>query len=220
MQDSRQAQYVVKHFNRLLGLRIIPLGLYAIFLATWGIWLRPFLFPMKLSSLEILIFFILMEVVLIGLTLLINRYYQRILGPSRTSEPGLQESTRQRGTLILLFFIYLIGTSIDLQEHLPLSVFGLLVATSMFFYWWQMGRVQIQYSVLAPVVAILSLLPLLSGAMHSQIFFNGSDQYWNIVQTIIGVVLIVCGIGDHLLLLRVLKFAGNAAGQHYEEDVE
>lgn len=197
--------YIIKHFNTLPGLRVVPLGLLAISLAVWRIWLQHIFSQAGLFSTEAFIFFSIMAGILIGLALLINRYYQRILGSFGTVESDPQVSTRQRGTLILLFLIYLVSTSVDFQNHLPISMFGLSVATTMFLYWWQMERVQIYYIILAPVVAILSLLPLLVKVLHSHLFFYSSSQYWNIIQLIIGLTLILCGVGDHLFLLKALK---------------
>lgn len=196
-----------RRFNMLSGLRIIPLGLFVISLAIWRIWLQHGLFSSGLPASETFVFLILMEAILLGLAVLINHYYQRILAPFGTLELDPEESRHQRSTLLLLFFIYLVGTSVDSQELFPISVFGLAVGASLFFYWWLPGHRQIYYLISALLVVILSLLPLFFPTMHSPFFFNGADQYWNIVQPVIGFTLILCGIGDHLLLLKALKVA-------------
>src|SRR5579883_2154629 len=114
----------------LEGLRIIPFGLYLVFLACWQIWLHM-LFG------ENTLFFIIPFAALSILAFLIDHVYQKKAQSVLVDYVSPRDSMQRRGTLLLFFSLYLLGTAIDITGHLPISILGAAVGVVVVLYWYQ-----------------------------------------------------------------------------------
>ena len=187
MRRLERVKYVTKNYRTLQGLRQVPIGIFllAVAISNSGIW--PWYTVWKpVSDLCVL------ALMLVGHAL-VGVYYKKNFGQ-------VQPVTRsERDTRIGIVFVLtlVVAFVLDVVFWPPVSVIGLTLAAGLFGGWWKDGKLKVHYVPAAGVLAVVSLLPLMSTITPEQLFGVG-------IPLSLGVVTIFIGVGDHLVLKRFL----------------
>ncbi|MBA2287624.1 MAG: hypothetical protein H0W02_19280 [Ktedonobacteraceae bacterium] len=208
MQQVKRIQFITKYYNMLQGLVLVPFGIYCLFISIWNTWLRPAIFPQGFDVLGELLFLAISIAILLALIYLAQIYYRWKFGLVKASP---QSTGMLVAELIGIFVLIMIGMSIDERLHPHVSAVGLLVTVILCVHWQLLNRMQRHYLIIAGIFVILSLLPLFSNTLYTQVFLSGPDQYGNILNTIAGLTFVTCGILDHLVLTRTMAQARRTA---------
>jgi hypothetical protein len=200
MQDHyAQIRFMAANYSKLQGLRALPPGILAVFVAIWALYNQG---PTADLSEPIL--------VAIGAALLywlIDRYYSIVFGQ-------VKQTPRQRkwecissagfGVLALLAFL------LDTTEILPISTLGLVLAASFFEYIWRANKPE--WRIILPLfpeniiasilIVIMGLLPLFG---ISWWMILGIKSQIVGVFMIFGMVIVLTGILGHLRMLQALS---------------
>ncbi len=199
MEKMERVRSVTRHYNALRGLLLVPAGLYMIMAALWHMKFHSLLFPGGGNDWTTSLFILLIFSSIVGLTLLITRYYRRRFGQV---EPTPEEEQRMRLVPLVWMAIYCGGSYLDLSYHPPVSFFCLFLAAGLLLYWRSMDRLPRHYLGLAITIAVIGLLPLFN-PVRNLLFLHGFTSYIEeFVYPLAGSIAIIAGIGNHLLLQR------------------
>ncbi|MCC6189516.1 MAG: hypothetical protein IT318_10795 [Anaerolineales bacterium] len=183
MYDLQRVRFVTGQFYYLQGLRIVPIGLYLVLLATG--WLgRQGDCTLQLPAL----------LLALALYFVAGRYYERRFGRVQ------RQSQRAAEALLVLvaLIVFLAANAIDAVGQLPVSLTGLGMASFLFAVYAVHGsRYRQHYAILGVGMLVLSLLPLAwkqTGLSLDRVLLGA-----------FGLAYVVGGVLDHLLLTRTLK---------------
>ena len=203
MQDLKRVRYVTANYASLQGLKMVPLGLWLWLGAAGGFGWWPWYKRWRPVS------GLLALCVACVLWLLVGFYYTRTFG---RVQPTPQ---RTRHMLLIGVMVLVVGCPwllisgfIDAAMQPPVSVLGLTVAV-LLALWCSTGNLQKHYLIAVVLIAGVSFLPLLDIISRDRLFGG-------VFSAIVGSVLIVGGITDHLLLLRNLK---PLLEEHHDGDI-
>ena len=191
MENLEKVRYVTSNFNRLKGLNMTLMG---VVVAITGLWTNR-----HQGDLSLLIILV---VAFVPLQLLLNRYYRKTFGQvSRTQKDlrGEWIANILGGVLGLAAFIA------DTTGVLPFSAVGLLFAAMFVWEYVWVNRTFTEkrrsyYLVFAIIIVLVSLLPLFGlGTLWRTLGF--ADPIFG-VMTIVGLLLIVAGLLDHVFLMK------------------
>ena len=187
MENLTRIRYITRNFDTLQGLKMVPFGLY--FLATGAGWLGEqgdLSLSLPAFALTILAYW------------LISRYYTRNFGRVYPERSNIVNNILLPLVVILILWI---AAAVDYWMRLPVSIFGLTLAITLFGWWWlQDQRTRVHYAVMSGLIALISLAPL-----------SGIGEGWSIIQPprtlfnlLVGVIFVIGGILDHLILVNSL----------------
>jgi len=191
-QDLERVRYVTTNFNYLQGLAMMPVGV--IFLAFAAIevgWL-----PVPGWG----------SIVGLGLALVLawtaHQYYNRTFG--RVVSESCIPRNPNWGAIIGVWTLGLglmIGALLlDTWLNPPVILFGLTTAALTFAYYWPRRSFAAHYLAIAGVIALISLFPLVGGSIDNPVFRPSILSF-----VIMGLLFVVGGLFDHILLARTLK---------------
>lgn len=198
-----QIQFIAANYSRLQGLRLVPVGLLSIFVVIWAMYNQG-----RSANLEAPILAVVAAALLYWLT---DRYYNRIFGQIRQTP---SQRRREAAWSIVFSALALLGFALDTTEILPISVFGLAFAASLFADFWRATQSVRNEAfayfpenfVAAIAVLLVSILPLFGLAWWKS--FGIQEQVVGMF-AVISVVLILAGIWGHIRITRDLT-AGEA----------
>lgn len=196
MLDLKRVQYIAANYYYLQGLKIVPLGIiFVVWAAMRGgliqsnEWIYEFLSVWGFA-------------IGFGLYGFIQLFYDRVYGRAGFEmclpEPGKRLASFARMTAIV---VALIGAAmLDQWLQPPVLLFGLTIAGLMLVYYWPRRDFAMHYMIMALLIAAASLLPLIS-----MLTGDGSLKPAVASFAMVGLVFIVGGILDHLLLVRTMR---------------
>lgn len=195
----RRIQYVTANYGELQGLRLVPLGLFFFTQAAGKAGIEPWTavtVPTSWAQTAVCAPALLLFVA-------IGIYYRRTFG--NVSPPPASARSVLSG--IVIFGSYVLGVTLDLigwrNDWPPVSLlallFGLRISTAHLV---RDGRAQMHYVLLGGMLAGTSLLPLAAGVgLDDPIFGSGGA----ISTIVLGLLCIVGGVLDHLMLVRTFQ---------------
>jgi hypothetical protein len=186
--DAKTIRFVTANYAQLQGLRLVPLGMF-LMLCAWadlaGLFDRAE-HPHGIPA-EILTRVGLAGLLAFLLVLAAPIYYHSRYG---SIEPrDRRERNRWIAATVIGFFML---AKVDRQLQWPVSLQLLLVSVALFVTVWHDGWIRRHYLVPALAWLVASRLPALDISRMDVLLGLG------------GLTLIVCGLGDHLLLTRTL----------------
>lgn len=204
IRDLERVRYVTENYDNLQGLTRVPIGLAL--LIVWAFFLIS---GFEISSQPVADIFITLSLLAGGVLILlffrIRKYYTRRYGRVRVF-PRLFSRRRAVGGVVALtilfagaFFVLWLGASVELVS-LPLILLG-LGAMEMIDRWPE-RRLRPHYFVAGALAALAGLVVLflvLSGIRYPDVLLL------HLMSAFIGLVLVIGGVLDHLLLVRTMK---------------
>lgn len=191
MQDLQRVRYVTKNYRELQGLRLAPLGL---FLLLWGTirWLGA---PTWLTDSPVP--FLLALIVGLFSNKIMESYYQSRFG---YVEPDPERTRRERrwsmiGPLVA-FMAIVLDEALQLQEIVVWLLWMTPVLAYMFIVEWPHRRFTIHRIIAGLFLVGVNALPLLGITRLSS---------YTLGLITIGLMLVIIGLIDHLLLVRTFK---------------
>jgi len=196
MEDLKRMRVITAHYRSLQGLRMLPWFLWVLALGA----VNPAMgLPQGRLDYQCLLIVPGLAVPWM-LSRLIGNYYDRVFGRVE----GLPPRNRPVEVLAGVVFVVMayIAFVIDSLQWLPVSMVGLIMAAAFFAQWWRSGRFLVHALALAALLMVLSLLPLagIPADGHWTRLFGGF-----IVPIVLGVVLSIGSVFDHIALVRNLK---------------
>ena len=195
-QDLERVRYVTTNFNYLQGLAMMPVGaIFLIFAAMEAGWL-----PMPTWGSEVL------NLVGLGVALALawiaHQYYNRTFGRvvSESCVPRNPNWAAIIGVWTLIFGLLVGALLLDSWLKPPVILFGLTMAALTFAYYWPRRSFAAHYLAIAGVIALISLFPIVGASAENPAFRPSILSF-----IILGLIFIVGGLFDHILLARTLK---------------
>ncbi|RJP46953.1 MAG: hypothetical protein C4583_17820 [Anaerolineaceae bacterium] len=200
-----QIKFFASNYSRLQGLRLVPVGLLSLFVATWSNTRQGQLDgPLTALLVTILLYW------------LIDRYYNRVFGQVKQTP-----SQRKRETITSIAFgaLALLAFALDTAEIIPVCALGLVFAAALFADFWHATRsVRKEAFATFPenfaasiLILIVSILPLFGIT-----WWEG----WGIksqvtgVFVIVGIVIFLTGIWGHIRITRDLSTVEAKTDEH------
>ncbi len=195
MQNLERVRTITRNYAELQGLRMVAFGLWFILFAVGALGRHgdmTYAFPALL--------------VVLALYWAIGEYYHRTWGrvaPRR----GPRDWAIMCISAAVVLAAWVLTSLIQDRYHLPLSLFGLVLAALQLLYWWWEGRFRSHYLWISGILVLVSLLPLTGVQFPPSAPYNMIDKYNidSLSVTILGIDFILGGLFDHLLLVRSLK---------------
>jgi hypothetical protein len=178
-------RWVIRHYAQLQGLRVVPLGVVFLASAAWRAGFRGWL-PHGISSRAA--FFIGLAIA-VAISFPIQRWYRRHFGRARS-----RSTWRDATGLMLLTVGFVVCSSLDERLH-GISIPALFVGCALLSTVIASEGRRWHYG---PVAASWILV-----AMAGRMGLTPSIGYV-LLDGLIGVSAIVCGLGDHRLLSKTL----------------
>ena len=208
-ETLRRIQFVTTYYDWLQGLRFVPLGLMGLGLAVWLAVSGEEKPRLREHPVEVA----LAVGLAVGLYAVLGAYYRRRFGVVRASA-----STRKRmvwgiGLAAALGLLTGGGAAVAQKlsgsTHLPVLVGLLLLGLTIVVGWYWSGRVAHHYLPVAGVVVVLGLLDALGAspvcALLERLPFATASRCAVVTLTgVTGATLIMVGLLDHRLLVRML----------------
>lgn len=206
MQHVERVRYVAGSYDNLQGLRWVPFGIWFLLIAfgesgfavpgwvpVWGIYLSyiaGLLLAMVLWALVGLFYY--------------DRKFGNVLGYSPRAE---KDRTRPRTERAALIVFGLLCVSVFTVVSPPVWLFGPVLAWPLFVFWRSQRRFGYHhYAVLSVLVLLLGvILGLLSVLDVISVGVLPAGKWWTVNVAMAGVVLVVGGVFDHLLLSRTMR---------------
>jgi hypothetical protein len=186
--EHNQIRFVTANYHQLQGLRLVPLGLLLVLLGMLNSGLVPPAFGAVRA--RYLTWIGIASMLLVALTVLAPVLYRRRYG----SVDPVARGWRNAWITAAVVGVLVLGR-LDTLVQWPVRTSLFLVSASLFITVWHDGRMRAHYLVPAVAWLVVSFLPTLNmspAATRLTVFGLG------------GLTLIVCGIGDHLLVTRTL----------------
>jgi hypothetical protein len=187
--EHNRIRFVTANYQQLQGLRLVPLGLLLMLL---GVINSAYdrLPPVGAARASLLTWFGFAFLLLIGLTMMAPVLYRLRYGSTEPFDRGWRN-----GWITAAIVGFLVLLRFDRLVQWPVRMSLLLVSASLFITVWHDGRIRTHYLVPAVVWLVVSFLPILNlSPAETRLTVFGLG----------GLTLIVCGIGDHLLLTSAL----------------
>jgi hypothetical protein len=176
-----RVQFLSRNYESLQGLRAAPLGVFAV---VFGLNLLIADWPAPAPAIGMLLLFASLVAMPVA-HLALRAYYRRTFGYA-------QPRPNTRDALYALLFV--IGLALDGQFGLPVSLFALAAVVYLLDQWWRARDLRFHYALLA--------LVMLGYALATALIPAGQRLAASAVA--IGVVILLGGLLDHLLLLRLV----------------
>jgi len=205
LPELQRTRFITENYNTLRGLIIVPGGFGIFLFGAWGLWLQQLLMPHGLSNnaafiIQFILFCLLMSCIF-GLTHLITKYYDHTFGKIEYKD---NKAEQKQTVWMFLIVLCSVGAAFDTAFHPPVSVTGLLIAILFFIRWWSLERVPTHYLVVALLMALISIFPSIDGQLYQQWLAYKNEFYTSLVYVLIGPLIMICGILDHLILVHTL----------------
>lgn len=194
-------RHVASNFNELQGLKLIPLAIYF-----WGIALSWselwywFTIWRPLSTLGLLI-------VCIILYVLIDNYYRKRFGQATALPEKKLSQQKLFGVIFVIAFIA--SGNIEYYAALPFGLTSILITGWLFFLLYAYRPVRNHYVVWSAVMLLMGLLPVFGLYDVYSVYLFGSGAVGSII--VLGMVILLAGILDHLTLLRSIPQTAESA---------
>ena len=195
VRDLERVRYVTENYEQLQGLRNIPLGL--ILLALGAFMLSSARLP-PFSPVASDVFFygsFALLIVAISLYFVIGNYYERRFGWVHT----FSMNRKQVVAAITGITVLLVIGSVNLVFQPPIHMIWLVWGISLTAVYWRERRFRIHYVAIGVLVSVLSFTPLLS-ISRTELSYDAGG-----LMLFFGILLVVGGFFDHLLLVRTMK---------------
>ncbi|MFZ6026107.1 MAG: hypothetical protein ACOYYS_00210 [Chloroflexota bacterium] len=209
MESRRKVQFLVAHYSTLQGLKLVPIGLLCVYLPIWGNFSGELLSRLLAACVYI--------GVMAGLTYLVEWWYKRTFGVVRPTVHeqwvnGLAMAFAGAFSLVVFWLDYYL-------LHLSGFLFGLWFAAALVWDYVRaliaVGEHNIWFFPAPPIVAIVmilsSLLPLV-GVPWWQLL--GLRSAWSGVFLMMGLLMIVLGVSNHVYLVRSLPRLPEVKNEH------
>jgi hypothetical protein len=194
----KRIRFVTANYYQLQGFRLVPFGIFALLVRAsyrgWFDWLpgRPVHEPGGLG----VVWGPLAFVAAIACALTATAYYRKRYGAVAPNGRG-----RRNWLLGLAIISFFALAQIDARVAWPISLSSLLVSASLGITVWADGWARAHYLFGAVAWLAVSIMPAFHPDLPTALLAYDSA---------IGLTLIVCGIGDHLLITRTLGETGRA----------
>jgi hypothetical protein len=200
MQDHyTQIRFMAANYSRLQGLRALPPGILAVFVAVWALYNQG---PSADLSKPILV--AILAALLYWLT---DRYYIHVFGQVKpTPHQRRWEFISSVGFSVLALLAFMLDTT----EILSISTLGLVLAASFFEYVWRANKSEwrkvlllFPENIIASIlIVIISLLPWFGISWWRLL---GMKSQIVAVFMVFGIVIILTGILGHVRMLQALS---------------
>jgi hypothetical protein len=194
----RKIRFVTANYYQLQGLRLVPLGVFLLLVGAngrgWFDWLpgRPVNPPGDLG----IVWGPLAFLAAIAAALAATAHYRRRYGA--VAQYGRRRRNWLLGLAMVGFFAL---AQVDARVEWPILFSPLLISVSLFVTVWADGWVRAHYLFGAIAWLAVSLMPAFQPEPATALLaYYGAG----------GLTLIVCGIGDHLLITGTLEETGDA----------
>lgn len=196
MRSLERVRYVTRYYEKLWGLKLVPVGLFMILLASGESGLGPSWLRSGQVSIPGLMVFVLM----IGLMWAAGVYYRRSFG--RVVRGASERNMAFDAVIGVAVFGAVISVNwLDAVLRPTVSLTGITIAALLVLWWFATSKARRHYLILAALLLVLTLLPLLGAPFDARFPFDDMVG----AALVSGVGLIVIGVGDHLLLARTFK---------------
>ncbi len=209
--ERKEIEYVTKISHDGYGLPMAIWGLIGLFPPVWGFIISPLLASLNISNDTIdtacllsLAFFI---VLAIYLTVLSLKFYRRTYGRVRIEKNEMRKmELRYWLYMIPVITAFTAGIWADKNIHPPMSVSLLCLAGFSFVFWFEKGRGISNHQLwLGILILLLSLFPLLVFERREEVYGFSLLEYATLLCGILGLIVTIEGVFDHLILTRTLK---------------
>ena len=200
MQDHYyQIRFMAANYSRLQGLRALPPGILAVFVAVWALFNQG---PNADLSKPILV--AILAALLYWLT---DRYYNHVFGQVKpTPHQRRWEFVSSVGFSVLALLAFILDTT----EILSISTLGLVLAASFFEYVWRANKSEwrkvlllFPENIIASILIVsISLLPWFGISWWRLL---GMKSQIVAVFMVFGIIIILTGILGHVRMLRALS---------------
>jgi hypothetical protein len=186
---AERIQFVTGNFYQLQGLRLVPLGLFFLYGAAssrgWFDWLpgMPVDGPGDLGNAWTILFWV-------GILTVAWSVEARYRGFGTVVQ---FPRTRRNTYIAVAIAAFLCGVALDIVIGFPVRLGQLVLAVSLLVVVYADGRFRQHYLVSAMAWLAVAATPL---------FDVSADQMKFATTLCAGITLIICGVGDHLLLVR------------------
>lgn len=201
IRDLERVRYVTENYERLQGLKMMPVGVLMLALAVFA--LLRIDWPGMTSEEEGALFGVLLIfggifgclAASLASWVISGRYEQRY-GKARRSP-----ISRWAGVLIVLGAVsFYVAHTIDIVLMTPMYLPYLVVGVAGIVFWWPERRFRIHYLFVAVTFLLVGFLPL-AGVLPGNYF----GEALGLLFLHLGISVIVIGLLDHLLLIHTLK---------------
>ena len=182
-RNLRRVWYVTENYHLLQGLKWVPWGIWLLLGAGWWNWYETWR--------PISVFLALIPALLT--IWLIDIYYRRTFG---WTDAGQTNQAQLVGLMLLGGAMFVAGF-VDGRLQPLISIFGLTVATMMFFYFRLTVGLKFHRVAVVLAIATSSFLPLSDLVSY--------EQFSAILGAVLGISFIFVGLVDHLLLVRDMQ---------------
>jgi len=108
--------------------------------------------------------------------------------------------------MIPVVIAFTAGIWADKNIHPPMSVSFLCLAVFSFVFWFEKGRGISNHQLwLGILILLLSLFPLLGFERRGEVYGFSLLEYATLLCGILGLIVVIEGVFDHLILTRTLK---------------
>lgn len=200
IRDLERVRYVTANYERLQGLRVVPLGIVFLVLSALTL-LRldvpGIAFEEERVFLNVLLFFggVLGLLAALSFGYVIGGRYEQLYG--KTRRPPL------RGRTVVLFLLAYVSFEVahiaDIALRTPVYLPYLLLGVVGTVFWWRERRFRVHYLICAVSFLIVGLLPSLG------VLPRGYFEQPGLLFSMLGLFSIVIGLADHRLLTKTMK---------------
>jgi hypothetical protein len=198
----QRIRFTVTNYKALQGLAVAAYGLGLLLFTLWRAWLLWKIFPSGLDGWNFLLDMVVGGGLLAACVWLGLSYYRRTFG--LINVPDRSEPVRVSGWGVFCFILFILGMWIDVNLHPHVSCIVLACAAALVVRWHCLGRTLHYYLILAILMIGVSFLPFLDPiyAVFSQ---SKSDQFSYLLSAVVGCLLIIVGVCDHLALIHNMR---------------
>ena len=187
MDHLQRLRYVTERYEQLQGLRLVPLGIPFLVSSVWRSGQLAWI-PWT-SGAGARIWFVTLVAAAVVLSIATKTYYGRRFG-------DVQSAVTMKAPMAGFVFIGLFIVSASRQPDVQtVSIPAVILALGLGYVGTAGGLLRSHYLAVAACVAIFAVLGMLGIPFHTR------DVLWDQLS---GMAFIVIGVGDHLLLRRML----------------
>ncbi len=209
--ERKEIEYVTKISQDGYGLPMAIWGLIGLFPPVWGFVVSPLLATFNISNDTIdtacLLSLALCIALAIYLTVLTLKFYRRTYGRVRLEKKErVRTELRYWLCMIPVVIAFTAGIWADKNIHPPMSVSFVCLAIFSFVFWFEKGRGISNHQLwLGILILLLSLFPLLGFERRGEVYGFSLLEYATLLCGILGLIVVIEGVFDHLILTRTLK---------------